>query len=201
MAKIPRIDLRRCRAARALAVFVLALVMAGGAARGESPATAEAAASFLGGFRDQGSAMLADPGLGPDDRRAAVRRLLTASFDLQTIGRFVLGKYWRRASLQERDEFRRLFEDYAAAAIARRLDGWRGPRARRWWWTGACATARRAGASSTSWSRGSAWRLRKGPSSPRSSATTAVARSLGRPAGQAAPGYGAGPLAGLPPPG
>jgi phospholipid transport system substrate-binding protein len=126
MAKIPRIDLRRCRAARALAVFVLALVMAGGAARGESPATAEAAASFLGGFRDQGSAMLADPGLGPDDRRAAVRRLLTASFDLQTIGRFVLGKYWRRASLQERDEFRRLFEDYAAAAIARRLDGFGG---------------------------------------------------------------------------
>jgi phospholipid transport system substrate-binding protein len=109
-----------------LAAFGLVLVMASGTARGESPASAEAAASFLSAFRDQGSAMLADPGLGSEDRRAAVRRLLTTSFDLQTIGRFVLGKYWRRASLQERAEFRRLFEGYIAANIARRLDDFGG---------------------------------------------------------------------------
>jgi phospholipid transport system substrate-binding protein len=119
---ILQMDLRRCRAARALAAFGLMLVMASGTARGESPASAEAAATFLGAFRDQGTAVLADPGLGPDDRRVAVRRLLTASFDLQAIGRFVLGKYWRRANLQERAEFRLLFEGYVAATIARRLD-------------------------------------------------------------------------------
>ena len=122
MGMIFRMDLRRCRATGALAAFALALVMAGGAARGESPASAEAAATFLSAFRDQGTAVLADPDLGPDDRRAAVRRLLAASFDLQAISRFVLGKYWRRASLQERAEFRLLFEDYVAGNIARRLD-------------------------------------------------------------------------------
>ncbi len=121
-----RLDLRRCRAARALATFGLALVIAGGAARGESPATAEAAASFLGGFRDQGSTVLADPSLGPDDRRLAVRRHLADSFDLQAISRFVLGKYWRRANLQERAEFRLLFEDYVAGNIARQLDDFGG---------------------------------------------------------------------------
>ncbi len=123
MGMIFRMDLRRYRATRALAAFALALVMAGGAARGESPESAEAAATFLGAFRDQGTAVLSDPGRGPDDRRLAVQGLLAVSFDFQAISRFVLGKYWRRANLQERAEFRQLFEGYVAATIVRNNGG------------------------------------------------------------------------------
>ena len=102
MAMTFRLDLRQCRAARTLAAFGLALVIAGGAARGESPASAEAAATFLSAFRDQGTMVLADPGLGPDGRRSAVRRLLTARFDLQALSRCELGRP-APGRLRERD--------------------------------------------------------------------------------------------------
>lgn len=114
--------LRRILPLRALSVFGLSMILAVGVARGESLATAESAATFLSAFRDQGRAVLADMEGGPDHRRVEVRRLLAASFDLPAIGRFVLGKYWRRASLEERAEFNSLFQDHVAAAIARRLD-------------------------------------------------------------------------------
>jgi phospholipid transport system substrate-binding protein len=126
MGVILRLDLWRCQAPRALAAFALALVMAAGAARGEGPATAEAAATFLGAFRDQGATVQGDASLDPGARRAAVRRLLAESCDLPAISRFVLGKYWRRASDEERTEFRLLFEDYVVAALARRLDDFSG---------------------------------------------------------------------------
>ena len=45
------------------AAVVLALVMMSGVARAEAPATAEAAAVFVGGLSDRGTAMLSDPDL------------------------------------------------------------------------------------------------------------------------------------------
>jgi len=49
------------------------------------------------------------------------RDLLRRDFDLPTIGRFVLGRYWRRASEAEPIEFVLLFEDYLVAIYGRRL--------------------------------------------------------------------------------
>jgi phospholipid transport system substrate-binding protein len=101
---------------------VLALAIVSGAARAEPPATAEAAAAFVGSLSDRGTAMLSDPGLGPKERALAFRRLFTSSFQVDAISRFVLGRHWRRASAAEKAEYRTLFEDYIVAIYARRLD-------------------------------------------------------------------------------
>jgi len=50
------------------------------------------------------------------ERDAAMRTLLRSGADLEAVGRFVLGRYWRGASEAERAGFLRLFE-------ARVLDG------------------------------------------------------------------------------
>jgi phospholipid transport system substrate-binding protein len=100
--------------------------MMSGVARAEIPATAEAAAATIGALRDQGTAMLNDPGLGPEERVLAFRRLFTSSFAVGAISRFVLGRHWRRASAAERVEYRALFEDYIIATYARRLDDYGG---------------------------------------------------------------------------
>jgi len=39
-------------------------------------------------------------------------QLLRLDFDTRSIAQFVLGPYWRAASEAERQEFRKLFEDY-----------------------------------------------------------------------------------------
>ena len=65
--------------------------------------------------------MLSDPVLSKEDRIAEFRRLLVNGFDLRTIGRFILGRYWRRATPEQRREFELLFEDYIVATYAARL--------------------------------------------------------------------------------
>ena len=66
-------------------------------------------------------AILADEGLVGVQRERAFRRLLTAGFDIKTVGRFVLGRYWRKATEAERAEYGRLFEDLIVATYARQL--------------------------------------------------------------------------------
>ncbi len=70
--------------------------------------------------------MLSDPVLSEEDRVAEFRRLLVNGFDLRTIGRFILGRYWRRATPAERHEFEQLFEDYIVATYAARLGRYQG---------------------------------------------------------------------------
>ena len=82
--------------------------------------------SFVRGFSDEAIAMLADRSLSDGQREAGFRRLLERNFDLKRIGRFVLGKHWRRASRDERAEFHRLFDDFVIATYAARLGPYSG---------------------------------------------------------------------------
>ena len=104
------------------AVFLLA-------AAGPRPATAAEAgdpAAFVRDFGEQAIAVLADKDLAGDQREQAFRGLLTAGFDVKTIGRFVLGRYWRKATEAERAEYGRLFEDLIVATYARQLSSYAG---------------------------------------------------------------------------
>ena len=104
------------------AVFLLA-------AAGPRPATAAEAgdpAAFVRHFGAQAMAVLTDAGLAGDQREQAFRGLLIAGFDVKTIGRFVLGRYWRKATEAERAEYGRLFEDLIVATYARQLSSYAG---------------------------------------------------------------------------
>ena len=108
-----------------LSMILLVLAILAALARG-SLAGADGAVQFVRGFSDQAIAMLSDPALGPKDREREFRRLLSDGFNLDLIGRFVLGRHWRHASDEERAEFRRLFEDYLVASYARQLTNYAG---------------------------------------------------------------------------
>jgi phospholipid transport system substrate-binding protein len=60
------------------------------------------------------------------ERRARFRQLFHADFDGPGIARFVLGRYWRQANAEERQEFLRLFEDYVVYAYSARLSDFSG---------------------------------------------------------------------------
>ncbi len=109
-----------------LSMILLVLAFLAALTRGSLAGDDEDAAQFVRGFGEQAIAMLSDPALAPEDREREFRRLLTDGFHLELIGRFVLGRHWRRASDEERAEFQRLFEDYVVASYARQLGNYAG---------------------------------------------------------------------------
>ncbi len=109
-----------------LSSVLLVLAMMAAMARSPLADEGQEAANFVRGFSDRSLAMLSDETLDSEARTQAFRRLLTAGFHLEAIGRFVLGRHWRRASESERAEFGLLFEDYIVASYARQLSEYGG---------------------------------------------------------------------------
>jgi len=91
-----------------------------------SPANAAEPATFMEGFGNRAIEVLAKTQQGTPERETELRRLLNDHFDVEFISRFVLSRFWRTASEQERAEFRQVFEDYVIAAYGRRFGGFNG---------------------------------------------------------------------------
>ena len=62
----------------------------------------------------------------PAMREARFRELFHADFDCPGIARFVLGRYWRTASEEEKQEFVNLFQDYVVYVYTARLSNFGG---------------------------------------------------------------------------
>ncbi len=56
-----------------------------------------------------------------EQREDRFREILTETFDLPTIARFTLGRYWRVASKKQRDDYVRLFEEFIVQAYSHRF--------------------------------------------------------------------------------
>jgi phospholipid transport system substrate-binding protein len=112
--------------ARGLALCGAVALLGAGAARAPGAAEAGDPAEFVRAFSDRAIAVLADRDLAGEAREQAFRGLLSANFDVRTIGRFVLGRYWRKATKAERAEYGRLFEDLIVASYSRQLASYAG---------------------------------------------------------------------------
>lgn len=106
---------------RGLAAVAAVLLLAAAGLRPAAAVETDDPAAFVRHFGEQAMAVLADKGLAGDRRAQAFRELLTTGFDVKTIGRFVLGRYWRKATEAERAEYGRLFEDLIVATYSHQL--------------------------------------------------------------------------------
>ncbi len=61
----------------------------------------------------------------PEKRRAALRHLVRRGFNLELTSQFVLGKYWNRATADQRAQFQDLFTEYLLNSYARHLGAYR----------------------------------------------------------------------------
>jgi phospholipid transport system substrate-binding protein len=106
---------RRAIAALALALFLTpALAAAPGIA-------AEDAGAFVAEFGSAAMRTMKNPRMAPADRLKTLTALVNADFDLPTIARFVLGRYWEEASESERAEFTRVFTGFMVETYAARF--------------------------------------------------------------------------------
>lgn len=84
------------------------------------------AQSFIEGIAQRGIGFLSDETLSDAQRAQEFRKLLRESFDMKTIGRFALGRYWKTSTEKERKEYLKLFEDMIVTVYSRRFSDYDG---------------------------------------------------------------------------
>ena len=89
------------------------------------PSAAADASDFMNALWSRTAEVLAKK-IPPAERLARFRQLFQTDFDGAEIARFVLGRYWRSASEEERQEFLKLFEDYVVYVYGTRLSDFKG---------------------------------------------------------------------------
>ncbi|MBO6782336.1 MAG: ABC transporter substrate-binding protein [Alphaproteobacteria bacterium] len=111
---------------RYLAAFGLALALVVSAPVAHAEPHVQASAEFIDNLADRAIETLTDNGLDSRMRRDKFRELFREGFAVNGIARFVLGRYWRRASDSERDEYLNLFEEVIVNTWADRFSQYSG---------------------------------------------------------------------------
>ena len=111
---------------RPLLAIALAATLLAFAPQSASATNPDAAAGLIQTLGDRALATLQQSGQSLSEREAAFGAILREGFDLNLIARFVLGKYWRQASADQRTDYTKAFSDYVVLTYARRLGGFRG---------------------------------------------------------------------------
>jgi len=102
----------------------LAGILAAGVVLSGRPGIADANVSpseFIASLGDRAVSALTGSQLSREERETRFRELLDTHFDVPAIGKFVLGRYWRAATDEEKQEFLKLFEELLVKSYARRF--------------------------------------------------------------------------------
>lgn len=84
------------------------------------------AKGFIDSMGQQALNFLADAKLGQTGKEQAFRKLLESSFDMNTIGRFALGQYWRQMTPAQQKEYLSLFRDHVVRVYSARFNDYKG---------------------------------------------------------------------------
>jgi phospholipid transport system substrate-binding protein len=106
-----------------IALFVLIAITFSGAAQATNK---EGASKFVSNLSNQALKTLSASGVPLDEKEIKVRDLLAHNFDLNLIGRYVLGAAWRKASADERNQYQALFKEFVLRTYSRRFGGYAG---------------------------------------------------------------------------
>lgn len=80
------------------------------------------AVHFVQTLSNDAIAILSNPVTSDAERRRRYRRLLEQSFAVSTIGRFVIGRYWRAATPDQRSEYLALFREFVLETYSSQID-------------------------------------------------------------------------------
>lgn len=84
------------------------------------------AQDFVASLADEAIQALTSKDISRPDRIVSFRKLLKANFDVNLIGKWVLGRYWRGASDVEKEDYLGLFESYVVLTYIERFDQYTG---------------------------------------------------------------------------
>ena len=105
---------------------LLAAFSWGGAAALSQTSSLDASSEFVRQLGERTIEVLSDESYTDEDRMARYRELLRDGFAVNTIGRFALGRHWRAATPELREEYLALFQDFVLDIYSKRLDRFSG---------------------------------------------------------------------------
>jgi phospholipid transport system substrate-binding protein len=112
---------------RPLLLGLAAAALSGGAVRAQSVDIARATA-FIQETGEQMVAAINGQGVPLTQRRERVAAILRRAVDVEGVGRFILGRYWRTASPDQQAEYLRLFEEVLIRNLSARFGEFQGVR-------------------------------------------------------------------------
>ena len=86
----------------------------------------EEAKTFITKLADTGIGFLEKEDISQEEREKEFRKLLQNNFDMKTIGRFALGRYWKTSSKEQQEEYLNLFEEMIIDVYSRRFSEYNG---------------------------------------------------------------------------
>lgn len=86
----------------------------------------EASSAFVKQLGDRTIEVLTNESYSAEDRMAHYRDLLRDGFAVNTIARFALGRHWRSATPELREEYLALFQDFVLDIYSKRLNAFSG---------------------------------------------------------------------------
>ncbi len=116
---------RRSFLARAL---TSATLLFAGPVAGHAAGIEEAARKFIESLAEKAIQALTKQEVSRRERIKRFRHLFTETFAVAGIGRWILGRYWRKATASQRDEYLALFEDLMVASYVDRFTEYAGER-------------------------------------------------------------------------
>lgn len=89
-------------------------------------ADASAPEKFIHSLADRALGLVTDKGSDLASKRDRFENLLTDTFDMEGIGRFLLGRYWRLATPEEREAYLKAFKESIVYTYTARFDEYSG---------------------------------------------------------------------------
>jgi phospholipid transport system substrate-binding protein len=115
--------LRRTALFIVAALFLLPVPLAKAKSGNDNLAEARA---LIEGMAQEAISVLSAKDRTDEQIKTKFHTLLSNGFDVDSIGRFVLGRYWRQATPQEQEEYLKAFEDYVVGIYANRFKEYSG---------------------------------------------------------------------------
>ena len=91
-----------------------------------SHANFESEEKFVSDFAASAISILGDEGLNNNDKNIQFTDLVMSSIDMNLISKFVLSRYWKTASDQQKISYLNAFEEYFISSYANKLDQYSG---------------------------------------------------------------------------
>ena len=109
-----------------LGAFLLLTISLGGIGQARAQTSPQEAAKFVLALGSEAVLLQSAVRSEPLEKRAALlQALVRRGFNLELISQFVLGRFWHRATAEQRAEFQELFTEYLVNSYARQLGSYR----------------------------------------------------------------------------
>lgn len=105
-------------------IFAIVLILA--SAPVFARADASAPEKFINNLADRALGLVTDKSSNLASKRERFDELLTQNFDMEGIGRFLLGRYWRLATPEEREAYLKAFKESIVYTYTARFDEYSG---------------------------------------------------------------------------